>query len=66
MFLDDDEIAKLTGKKAKSKQIDELRKQGIAFRVNSTGHPVVTRAAVEGIKEAPQKQAWVPRVLRAA
>lgn len=47
-FLNDSELAKLTGFKIKSKQIVRLRAQGIAFRVNASGHPVVTRAAAEG------------------
>lgn len=66
MFLEDDELVKLTGKKAKGKQIESLRRQGVPFRVNATGHPVVTRAAVEGMKEPePAKQGWMPRVLKA-
>lgn len=66
-FLEDWEIIKITGKRAKGKQIDQLRRMGMPFLVNATGHPVVTRSALEGRREAPQpvKQAWVPRVLKA-
>ncbi|MFZ6747258.1 DUF4224 domain-containing protein [Undibacterium sp. JH2W] len=48
MFLNSDEIATLTGRKVKSKQIEALRAMGLPYRVNATGHPVVTTAAVEG------------------
>jgi len=66
MFLEDDELAKLTGYKFKSKQIEWLRAAAIPFRVNATGHPVVTRGAIEGRKEEPaQPQRWVPRVIGA-
>jgi hypothetical protein len=68
MFLEDAEIVTLTGKKMKSHQIDALRKMGIPFFVNATGHPVVTRSAIEGGKNGadPVKKAWIPQVLRTA
>lgn len=65
-FLDANEIAILTGRKFKSLQIDALRKMGIPFFVNATGHAIVARAAIEGGRSAPAaapKAAWVPRVL---
>lgn len=65
-FLDEDEIATLTGRKIKSKQIQQLRIMGIVFRINATGHPVVTRSTIEGGKEQPQQKKWTPNVLRAA
>lgn len=65
-FLEDADIAKLTGRKMKSLQIVALRKMGIVFRVNATGHPVVTWSAVEGRKEEPVKTAWQPRLLKGA
>lgn len=66
-FLDPAEIATLTGRKFKSRQIDTLRRMAIPFFVNATGHPVVARAAIQGTREAEaeQKKAWVPKVLRA-
>jgi len=66
VFLDRKDIIELTNKKAKGKQIDTLRRMGIPFFVNSTGHPVVTRSAVEGKPEAeqPVKKTWVPKVLQ--
>jgi hypothetical protein len=66
LFLSDPELAKLTGFKIKSKQIVRLRAQGIAFRVNASGHPVVTRAAVEGRKEpAAAQDSWTPGLVGA-
>lgn len=66
VFLDKNDISALTGRKTKGKQIEALRKMGIAFFVNATGHPVVTCSAVEGKKESepPVKAKWVPKVLR--
>lgn len=56
----------LTGFKIKSKQIVRLRAQGIAFHVNASGHPVVTRAAVEGHREAAAAQdGWPPGLIGA-
>lgn len=65
-FLGNDEITVLTGRKIKSKQIEALRKMGIPYFVNATGHPVVTRTAIEGKKDEPQPKKWTPNVLRAA
>ena len=62
-FLSADDIAVLTGRRVKSKQIEALRRMGIAFWVNACGKPVVTLAAVEGQKATdksrPLKQ-WTP------
>lgn len=52
LFLSDAELARLTGFKIKSKQIDWLRAEGMPFRISATGHPVVTRSAVEGRQES--------------
>lgn len=65
-FLSSEEIADLTDRKTKSKQIDYLRSSGIAFFVSATGHPKVLRSTLEGRKEAPQENKWKPNVLRAA
>lgn len=64
MFLNDAELHHLTARKFKSKQIEWLRSEGIPFRVNATGHPVVTRAVVEGreTEMRPRQTGWVPRV----
>ena len=66
LFLNDAELAKLTGFKIKSKQIVRLRAQGIPFQVNASGHPVVTRAAVEGRRESAEAEAgWTPGLIGA-
>lgn len=65
-FLSDDDLRKLTGRGQKSRQIAWLRSEGIPFRVNATGHPVVTWSAVDGPKQAAQAPApttWTPRVI---
>lgn len=66
-FLDDPDLIRLTGRRSKSRQIAWLRSEGIPFRINATGHPVVTWAAVEGRKQAEQPKtapkAWQPRVI---
>lgn len=67
-FLGKVALKRLTGKSFKSCQIQELRNQGIPFRVNSKGHPLVLKSYIEGNKSAQKeaKQAWVPRVLKHA
>lgn len=63
IFLTQDDIAELTGRKKKSCQIDQLRNMGVAFRVNASGRPVVTIAAVEGGKIEKFDIEWKPAVL---
>ena len=63
MFLEDHELVQLTGRKMKSQQIAWLRTSGIPFRVNATGHPVVTRSAVEGQQSKTEARGWTPRVV---
>ena len=62
MFLNKDEIAVLTGRKTKSKQIDALRHMGLPFWVNANNAPVVARAAIEGRRQAEEepKSTWKP------
>lgn len=64
-FLNDLELAQLTGRKHKSRQIEWLRANAVPFRTSATGHPVVTRSAIEGRKEEAPAQRWVPRVVGA-
>jgi hypothetical protein len=66
-FLNHEELTELTGRSFKSLQIKQLRKMGIAFNVNATGHPVVARSTIEARVAPPVmlKAAWVPRVLKA-
>ncbi len=62
LFLNSEEVADLTGRRQKSRQIDELRRMGVAFWINTTGHPKVARSAIEG-KTAPSpapRQRWIP------
>jgi hypothetical protein len=63
-FLDSEQLATLTGRRTKSRQIAVLRDRGIPFRINATGHPVVSWTAVDGGKLETQQKDWVPRVLR--
>ncbi|MFJ9450280.1 DUF4224 domain-containing protein [Herbaspirillum sp. NPDC101397] len=59
-FLEASDLAILTGRKVKSKQIEVLRKMGIAFFVNACGKPVVAIAAVEGPKRSASVPIWTP------
>ena len=62
IFLERDEVVTLTGRKLKRNLIDALRRMGITFSVNATGHPIVTRAAVEGKPDfTPPKRTWAPK-----
>lgn len=58
-FLQADDVAILTGRKTKSKQIEALQRMRIPFWVNAIGKPVVALAAVEGRKEPTPKKGWV-------
>lgn len=67
MFLSADELATLTGRAAKSRQIAWLRANGVAFRVSATGHPVVARSAIDGSRSAPasaKREKVVPMLYR--
>lgn len=67
LFLTQEELVELTGRKIKSKQIEVLRRMGLPFWVNALNAPVVPRVAIEGrptaVAPAP-KEPWVPNVLR--
>jgi hypothetical protein len=65
-FLTSAEVATLTGRKFKSRQIEELKRQGVAFRINATGHPIVARSLIEGRAGAAPKEKvkWVPNVMK--
>lgn len=54
MFLTQDELVILTGRKLKSKQIEALSRMGLPFHVNAVGKPVIARVVIEG------RQADVP------
>jgi len=62
-FLSHIDLVELTGRIFKSKQIEVLRKQGIPFRLNASGRPVVTWASVNGTKETVKNtQQWEPLI----
>lgn len=62
MFLDDEELFQLTGRRQKARQIEQLRRMGIPFWINAGGRPVVTRAALEGKKDAAKPEPkWEPK-----
>lgn len=67
-FLEDAELARLTGRKMKSKQIAWLRNEGLPFFVSATGHPVVAWSAVD-LRRGPAAnettgRGWAPRVIQ--
>ena len=66
MFLTKDELATLTGRKTKSKQIEALRKKASPFCVNALDALVVPRSAIDGRRERPEpeKRPWIPLGLR--
>lgn len=71
IFLTLDEVAELTGIKRgrgslsrNDLQVIQLRAMHIAFFINASGRPIVTKAAVEGTMEPiVKKQPWRPAVL---
>lgn len=68
LFLTDQELHELTGRKLRRLQVEQLRRMLIPFHVNALGRPVVTRAAVIGMQSAKQDAApkgWAPRVVGA-
>lgn len=48
MFLTEDDMVKLTGRKIRRLQIEALRVMGVAFHINAVGRPVVARSTIEG------------------
>jgi len=64
IFLNDDDVAILTGQKRKSGQIVALRDMGIPFFINAANKPVVTKKAVEGGEVEPKPQTWQSNVLQ--
>ena len=64
IWLSDPDLEKLTGSKKRSLQIEYLRDQGIAFRVNRLGEPVVTKDAAKGVHASVQqiKPKWQPNI----
>ncbi len=50
IFVDDDDMVKLTGFRTPRKQIEQLRVMGVPFRINGGGRPMVALVAIEGGK----------------
>ncbi|MBR7973937.1 DUF4224 domain-containing protein [Burkholderia vietnamiensis] len=69
MFLSSVELALLTGRKIKSKQVEALRRMGVPFFVNACGRAVVARSAIEGRtsvsgrSDSGAPSGWSPAVL---
>lgn len=70
LFLEPEEIAKLTGirggvkgKSREERQIAQLRAQKVPFFVNAAGRPVVARAAIEGGPRPKEVASWEPGVM---
>jgi hypothetical protein len=66
VFLNPDELALLTGFHRKGRQVEQLRRMGIAFFVNGCGRPVVARTAIEGSAVRTSPRAWAPSVVKGA
>jgi hypothetical protein len=65
MFLTNENLFELTGRKTKAKQIEALLRMKLPFWINAIGRPVVTVAAVEGRNEVSKEKVWVmPRTSR--
>lgn len=65
LFLTDDELAELTGRRVRRLQIAALKQMMIPFRINALGRPVVTRAAVLGLQAttAATQPRWSPSLV---
>lgn len=56
-LLSEEDIAFLTGRVLKSRQIEALTAMGIPFAVNIIGHPLVPRSAVDGTAARGRREA---------
>lgn len=56
IFLSEEDMEKLTGRKRRAAQVSALKKMAVAFRVNAAGWPVVPVSAVADIFRQPEKQ----------
>ncbi|HTR24396.1 MAG TPA: DUF4224 domain-containing protein [Terriglobales bacterium] len=64
MFLSADELAFLTGRHRKTKQIQQLQVMGIPFYENASGHPIVARVVLAGDRSEPYQPRWIPAVAK--
>lgn len=62
IFVDDEDMVRLTGYKSARKQIVQLRSMGVPFRVNAAGLPMVAISAIEGARQpaAPRQKVTAP------
>jgi hypothetical protein len=58
LCLSRDEIKELTRSHIRVNQVAFLLKNGIRHYLDKHGHPVVTRAALEGSRELAQPTGW--------
>lgn len=65
MFLDDEELFELTGRKQRRLQIEALKRMLIPFRINAIGRPIVTRTAIVGGSEKTTEatKKWSPTLV---
>ena len=67
IFIDDEDMIKLTGYRNARKQIEQLRAMGVPFRVNGLGLPVVAISAIEGTRQpAPEREKVIPNFMKLA
>jgi hypothetical protein len=66
IFLNKEELTRLTGREFKSRQIEALRVMGISFFINAIEEPIVARAVIEGTAQKTEKlkEKWRPSVLK--
>lgn len=63
LFLSEEELIELTGRKIRKLQIEELKRMLISFRINAIGKPVVTREAVIGNTLVTSTSGWTSRAI---
>jgi hypothetical protein len=56
-LLSEEDVAILTGRALKSRQIEALTTMGVPFAVNIIGHPLVPRSAVDGSAARGRREA---------
>lgn len=59
MFLSKNEIFALTGRKQKSKQVNQLQNQNIPFSIDADGFPIVLKASVENWSSTQEEKSHV-------
>jgi hypothetical protein len=56
-LLSEEDVAILTGRASKSRQIEALKAMSIPYAVNIIGHPLVPRSAVDGSAARGRREA---------